>query len=373
MKLWFLIGALFFALNASAHKPSDSYLYLNKDDQQITLQWDIALRDLDLQLALDSNANGDITWGELKRQQSEVVSYALERLNIHSGESKCTFQLDELLAAEHSDGGYAALKLSTVCHPSTSTLDIKYSLFFDVDPTHRGLLIVQSDDQPQTYILSPDQPALSLSDEKQSVLQVLGVFIKEGVWHIWIGLDHILFLLALLLPVVWQRRDRQWQPVNQFGPVARSTIATVTMFTVAHSITLWLAVMEYVQLPAQWVEVAIAATIIVTVLHNLFPIIKLKTWQIAFVFGLIHGFGFANVLSDLPLATSERVMALLSFNVGIELGQVVCILIFLPIALALRQTTFYRQVMLIGGSSLAVVIALLWMMQRLLGQQWIYG
>lgn len=103
------------------------------------------------------------------------------------------------------------------------------------------------------------------------------------------------------------------------------------------------------------------------------PVFKQRQAWIAFGFGLIHGFGFANVLSDLPLATSERVMALLSFNVGIELGQVVCILIFLPIALALRQTTFYRQVMLIGGSSLAVVIALLWMMQRLLGQQWIYG
>jgi hypothetical protein len=79
------------------------------------------------------------------------------------------------------------------------------------------------------------------------------------------------------------------------------------------------------------------------------------------------------VLSDLPLATSERITALLSFNVGIELGQLLCILIFLPLALALRRTTFYRRGMLLGGSALAVLIALIWMTERLFDQHWIYG
>ena len=90
-----------------------------------------------------------------------------------------------------------------------------------------------------------------------------------------------------------------------------TVLKIVTVFTVAHSITLWLAVMEYVTLPAQLVESTIALSIVITALNNLYPVLPLSGWAIAFVFGLVHGFGFANVLIDLGLSSATLAVALL--------------------------------------------------------------
>lgn len=141
------------------------------------------------------------------------------------------------------------------------------------------------------------------------------------------------------------------------------------MFTIAHSITLWLAVMEYVNLPAQWVEATIAFSIIVTALNNLFPVMTLKTWMIAFGFGLIHGFGFAIVLSDLGLSSVTLGVSLFGFNLGVELGQVAIVLVFLPIAYIIRETSFYRNAILRAGSVLVAIIASIWLCERLFNME----
>jgi hypothetical protein len=133
---------------------------------------------------------------------------------------------------------------------------------------------------------------------------------------------------------------------------------------VAHSITLWLAVMEYVTLPARLVESTIALSIVITALNNLYPVLPISGWMIAFVFGLVHGFGFANVLVDLGLSSLTLAVALLGFNVGVELGQIAIVLVFLPLAFVLRKTTFYRWGVLRLGSALIALVGGIWLIER---------
>ena len=179
-----------------------------------------------------------------------------------------------------------------------------------------------------------------------SILSRLWLFFRLGVEHILIGYDHILFLLSLIL-------------VSD----VRSLVKIVTAFTVAHSITLALATLGWVDLPSSLVETAIAATIVFTALENLWIKDASGRWRLTFLFGLIHGFGFAGVLHDLALPTDGFVRALLAFNLGVEAGQLAIVAALAVPAAALarsRQTRWIR-----GGLSVAIALAGLgWLLDR---------
>jgi hypothetical protein len=181
------------------------------------------------------------------------------------------------------------------------------------------------------------------------------------VWHIWIGFDHILFLLSLLLPaVLLVRKDQGAQTLRD---ASIDVLKVVTAFTLAHSITLTLASLQVLSLPSRWVEAAIAASVIVAALNNLFPLFRGNRPAAAFVFGLIHGFGFASVLADLGLPQGALALSLLGFNVGVELGQLAIVALFLPLAWLTRRTWFYRQLMTTGSVAIAL-IATVWLVER---------
>ena len=182
-------------------------------------------------------------------------------------------------------------------------------------------------------------------------------YVVEGVWHIWIGIDHILFLLSLLLLAPLSSAPRSvvsWEPVSRFRLAFFDVVSVVTAFTVAHSITLGLSVMNWVDPPADVIEPVIALSVVLAALNNLLGWFSLKRWRLAFVFGLIHGFGFANVLLDLGLPTQALAVALGGFNVGVELGQLAIVVVFLSVAWWLRHTAFYNRVV-VAADSLAIV------------------
>ena len=194
-------------------------------------------------------------------------------------------------------------------------------------------------------------------------------FVWEGVWHIWIGFDHILFLVALLLPSVFRPEGKSWASVEKFRPAFINVLKIVTAFTIAHSVTLSLAALQLVRLPARPVEVVIAASVALAAANNLWPVLRGKGWTIAFGFGLIHGFGFANVLAELGLNSGTLALALVGFNVGVELGQLAIVAVFLPVAFALRDSWFYRTVTFKFGSAAVVLLAAAWMVERAFGLQ----
>lgn len=351
--------------SALAHKPSDSYLRISGGGQQLTAEWDIALKDLEFVIGLDADQDGQITWGELKSQQASVTAHALSRLKLTADGQPCKLEMTEMMVTRHSDGAYVVLSINTDAPGDIEHLNIHYDLLFDVDPTHRGLVLYDNGSVTSTHVLSPDEPIAEICTADAGLFRTLVEYVREGVWHIWIGFDHILFLISLLLPAVFIRKEKSWLPVEAFRPALRAVLKIVTVFTIAHSITLWLAVMEYVKLPSQMVEATIAFSIIVTALNNLFPVLKLPGWTIAFSFGLIHGFGFANVLIDLGLSNVALAISLLGFNIGVELGQLAIVLGLLPISYLTRNTHSYRNIVFRAGSFLIAVVATVWMYERI--------
>ncbi|HSV79784.1 MAG TPA: HupE/UreJ family protein [Ramlibacter sp.] len=354
-------------LPAHAHKPSDSYLTLRGEDGRIAIRWDIALRDLDYLLQLDRDGNGELTWGEVRQRAGDIEQLALARLALSSEGAACPLtSTGPLLLDRHSDGTYAVLALQAHCPRLGEQLQARYGLLFDVDPTHRGLAqwTPPGESQPQARVFALDAPTQQLSLHAPRAWDTLRQYVAEGVWHIWIGFDHILFLVALLLPAVLLRRTAGWMPNPSLRGAGIEVLKVVTAFTLAHSITLSLAVLGFVSLPSRLVESVIAASVVLAALNNLRGTVDRRRWVLAFVFGLVHGFGFASVLVDLGLPPGALALALIGFNLGVELGQLAIVAGFLPLAFLLRATRFYRIGVLQAGSLAVAVLAGWWFVQR---------
>jgi hypothetical protein len=349
--------------HAWAHKASDSYLLINAQGAAVTVQWDIALRDIDFALGLDRDGNAEITWGELRARQSDIAAWALPRLELSRG-GACPLALSGMQVDTHTDGGYAVLHIAATCPANAGELGLQYRLLFDLDNLHRGLLNLTLDGSKHTAVLSPTSGVMPFSAEQVSRWRQFRQYVVEGVWHIWIGFDHILFLLSLLLPAVLVAHMKRWRGVDNLGVATREVLWVVTSFTLAHSITLSLAALELVSLPSRLVESAIALSVVLAAANNLFPVVERRRWLAAFGFGLIHGFGFASVLAELGLPTDALVLSLLGFNVGVELGQMAIVAVFLPVAYALRNTRFYLRGVFVGGSVLTMLLALVWLVER---------
>ena len=368
MKGWLAILLLSLATTAPAHahKASDAYLTLERDGTALRGQWDIALRDLDNVLALDANGDGQVTWGELRARHADIAAYALARLKIASGGQPCPLRADAHLVDAHTDGAYAVMSLSGQCAEAARTLAIDYTLFADVDPQHRGLLNLVEKGASRSHVFGVDAPRQVVGGGSGSALGQLATYVHEGVWHIWLGYDHILFLVSLLLPAVLVRRARAWHAAASFRASFVEVAKVVTAFTAAHSITLTLAALGVVALPSRWVESAIALSVVLAALNNLFPVVRSGRWIAAFAFGLLHGFGFAGALQDLGLPTEGLALSLAGFNLGVELGQLAIVAAFLPLAYAFRATTTYRRVVLAGGSAVVAAVAAVWLAERAL-------
>jgi hypothetical protein len=352
---------------ADAHKSSDSYLQLDARPGELRVRWDIALRDLDIALDLDSNDDGQLTWGEVKAAWPRIESYALPRLAIAGCELRPTTRSLE----RRNDGAYAVLYLTSSC-TLAATPAIRYSLFAEVDPTHRGLAKIQRPGQPVALLmLDPSTDAGTSSTASSGgatrtaqIDHSRWAFLVEGARHILTGYDHILFLICLLLPAVLRRTPQGWTPVDKASQAILPILGVVSSFTVAHSITLALAALKIVSLPSWFIDPAIAATIVLAALDNIWPIFPVRRIVVAFCFGLIHGFGFAAVLSELNLAAADFAWALLQFNVGLELGQLLIVVVVTAVLFGLRDWPRYRLLVVRGGSFAAMVFAALWFVER---------
>ncbi len=266
----------------------------------------------------------------------------------------------------HTDGAYTVIHFEIdCCTDPVSAVIVNYHLFFDLDPQHRGIVQVTDGGQTQTAIIGPDRSSQRLEWGIHTPLQTFTAFLGEGVFHIFSGFDHILFLLSLLLPAVLKHQDGRWLGVTSLRPAFWNVTKIVTAFTLAHSMTLTLATIGLIRLPARWVESSIAVSIIVVAINNIYPVITARLWGFAFAFGLIHGFGFASVLSDIGLPPGVRGAALVGFNLGVEAGQLVIVSLFLPISFFLRHRFVYQQFVRVAGSIGVIVLAAIWLIERM--------
>jgi len=361
--------------SAAAHKASDAYLTWRVDGARVEQRLDIALRDLDRELTLDADGDGLLRWAEVRTRWPEIERLAASAVQVASDGRRCTSapgsmpQLDS-----HTDGRYAVVTTVLHCAGPVQALDVDYRLFEGSDPTHRGIARFAAAEGAEPGGAAPavlvpgagPQRVAATGSTGASALSFLG-FVAAGMHHIAIGLDHVLFLVVLLMVAVWRRAPEAgggWAPRVQAASAWRETLHLVTAFTLAHSLTLGLATLGVLAPPTRWVESLIAVSVLVTALDNIRPFLPGPRWGAVAVFGLVHGFGFAGPLQDLGLVQGHLVLPLLGFNLGVELGQLALVGVLLPLALALRQARFYRHGVVQGGSATVALLALGWTMER---------
>lgn len=310
-------------VDARAHSFSDSFLTIDNTDAIVHSEWQLSLQDLEIAVGLDMDQDGRISWGELRNRKTEVEAYALGRLSYASGAGQCRHLPQEFLVDARRDVPYAVLRFDSACDGAKAgdSLNVTYRAMFDVDPQHRGL-IAQAGGQTAPLIVRGEATSVDLASNGATLATSLA-YVQEGMWHIWSGTDHLLFLLTLLLGVVC---------VSQVRPAWKDSLMIVTAFTVAHSVTLVLGALHIISVSSFWIEFVIAASIAVAALANLVPRLEPYRILLALGFGLIHGFGFAGVLEEMSISGSAFAIALASFNVGVEIGQLAVVAAFLMVS-----------------------------------------
>lgn len=356
---WLLMAA---ACSAFAHEPSRSLVTLDVDGQQLHGRWDIALRDLEDAVGLDANGDAAVQWGELEARQEAVAAYALPRLRVTAGESACTLTAKPGGVDTHGGGAFAVLELEGRCATPPLALTIGYGLLFEVDRAHRAIVTVNGPAGAVTGIASFDRPTLELELRSPSWWQTLRRFVVEGVLHIWEGYDHLAFVSLLLLPIALRRRGGN--AAAGARAAALEVVRVVTAFTVAHSLTLALAATGFVAVPTRIVEIGIAVSVLVAAVLNVVPNAPRLGAKLAFAFGLLHGFGFANALGDIASGQQSLLATLGGFNLGVELGQLVVVAALLPLLLIVGRSAFGRVAANAVASSACAVLAIVWIAER---------
>ena len=350
--------AFIMGISSSAFAHSQSYGYLNVNAETTGGQLQLAVRDADLLYSLDENGDGSIAWGEVTAREPEVATAMLAGISVNRGGAACGLLPGPMMIDDHGGETYLAVPFTGSC-TGTGELAIGYTLLFTRDAQHRGIVAVSEGGVTQTIIMSPDVQSATISAEGGAASR-FATFVAHGAHHIWIGYDHILFLITLLLATVLGTRGLG------LGRSLIEATKVVTAFTASHSVTLALAATGLVNIPSELTESLIALTIALAAANNIWPVITGRVWAMALVFGLVHGLGFANVLADLGLPQESLLVSLLAFNVGVELGQLAIVVVALPLIYMLAAPRFGWKSMPVANG-LIIAVGLAWFSDRALG------
>jgi HupE / UreJ protein len=351
MALLALVLAFCAPLMAVAHETTRSYLTLTRDQATLTADLRIAFRDLEVVVWLDTDLDGQITWGETETRLPAVAAHALASLTFDAG-GRCI--LTQTGAGASVNGGidYLELHFTGTCPSGTAPLTAASRLFADIDPDHRLFLTAQGDGLSTTSVLGPQQTSITIAPVSGGMLSTFLTYLRAGIEHLAGGADHIVFLLVLMLPAI--------AATGSPRRAAIGVLMAATGFTIAHALTLTAATLQVLRPRSDVIEALIALSIIVTAIDNIRPFLPAPRAVVAAFFGLIHGFGFATVLGGLTLSSGTLAIALLGFNIGIELAQIGIILVTMPALYMLRG----GRVLVWTGSAAAIAIGLYWCVQR---------
>ncbi len=370
-----VLFSILFSTYSFSHAPDQSYIYLRVYKDAIGGRFEYTAKDMNMALGL--NLADKLTEEAIQPHLKTIQDYILSRSSFKSDGKNYPIRFTDftiLSLDEMEDFTRFNFELEGV-EKIPEELDIEYAVLFDKNPIHRGMLIVEhnwkagivNNEAMFSNVYSGSDTNQSLSLKDASLWKGFVALVKLGIWHIWIGLDHILFIVALILPAVVRRKYEEnswhWQGVDSFKSAFWYIIKIITFFTIAHSITLALASLNIINLSSRLVESIIAISIALAALHNITPIFKSKEWIIAFGFGLFHGFGFASVLGEKGLGGDFMVWSLLGFNIGVEIGQVLIICAVFPILFLLRNLKIYPAIIKYG-SFVLIFISIYWFIER---------
>jgi hydrogenase/urease accessory protein HupE len=340
--------ALIMATPAAAHPVPFSYLDLEVRGDAV--EGRIRVHLVDLAPVLGIADPRDLLQPEVRAaQRTRIERYLTSRIAFERG-GFARAEWGQIAVVDENEALELAFRIPG---PPEGALSIDTDLF-PADPNHQTFVnVYEGGALRQQFILSAaTEPQTYYRGTTAGALAVMGTFIPSGVRHILIGPDHILFLIGLLL----------------LGGNLRRLVTIVTMFTLGHTVTLSLATLDIVTPPAWLVEPAIALSIVVVGVDNLLQRKEggrdLRAW-VALFFGLVHGFGFANVLREFGLPQEALGWSLFSFNVGVELGQLAIVLVVASaLALIRRRWPAADKGIVIGGSAVVIAAGAYWFAQR---------
>ncbi len=375
--LVFLLAVLASALlllpaTGEAHAPDQSYVFVQVHEDRVEGRVEITVTDLNAALDLTLPEDGSVTVADLYDYQPAIIEYLAEHVALAPDAAPTPVKVDKIDLHSLPLGQYlrAHFSFQDLSAPP-ATINMDYSVLFDKRPSHRGMLVVEHNWKTGTFNDEANVALIFAPDDTQktykvggSVLQGFVAMIGQGAHHIWIGIDHILFLLALLLPSVVQRREHLWVPVEGLRPALIWVAKVVTVFTVAHTITLSAAALGALSLPSRFVESIIALSIAIAAADILWRVFGRRIWWVVFVFGLFHGFGFASVLRDIGIGGEFLFLTLLGFNLSVELGQFVIVAAVFPVLFLIRRLRLYTKFVLPGGAVALIAISLYWFIER---------
>lgn len=303
----------------------------------------------------DDNHDGHLSMQEVSNHQSDLRTLLGEKIRVADGGQVGALSVDPVEARDQfknlniAPGTHSTLRLTYTWPRPVREVTIRYGLFEPGVSTGSCLATILMDGKVRSFVFTPESREVTVSLGGQVIWAQARGFVLLGIEHILTGYDHILFLLSLLM----------------LGGGLRYLLKVVSAFTVAHSITLSLAVLNVVTLPSRWVESAIALSIVYVAAENFWrkDHALRDRWLVTFGFGLVHGLGFASILKEFAIPRSSLALSLASFNIGVELGQVAIVTgAYLVLRVIRSQPWDVRVRQLVSAG--AVAIGLIWFVQR---------
>jgi hypothetical protein len=331
---------------AHAHPANVATAAIVIGDRDVQVALSANLFELDLVLALDRDLDAAVDLAELERRRADIVDYLRRTVSVEASGAVLAAEVGPFAIARGADG--RALFETSMRFRSARALGpvvIRCAPLTELGADHTTLARITTGGtiaqfafrQGVTYERGTGWPGR------------LGAFVRLGVVHIFTGWDHLAFLVGLLLA----------------GGRLLTILGIVTAFTLAHSLTLSLAVLGLVTLPPALVEAGIAVSIVYVALENLLWPAHDWRWLVSFLFGLVHGFGFAGILAEMHLPRTGLALALAAFNIGVELGQIAVVLLVVPAVWWLARTHVHLALTR-SLSALLLVLGLVWLWERAL-------
>lgn len=356
-----LLLFFFFILHLQAHQLKENYLHLNFDEntQTALITLEIETRLLENNSSIDDNKNGIVSFKELRAHKSYILSYITQHFHLLFEEEQLSLTNSKAFFHRYQDQTY--LQITKKFYDiDLDKLVLNYDMFFKQEKTHK--LLIHLDDNRGDFIVNSTNRGYSFSSFQMTQFKRVKIFIENGIEHILDGVDHLLFVLMILLPSIIILHHSN--TINTVKFTLISLLKIITTFSIAHSMTLFISGIGFFRPNITFIESSIALSIFVVASMNFMKQYNHVNKKIVFLFGLLHGFGFANVLEMTKIDnTLSLLVALFGFNFGVEIGQIFVILLLLPLLYLISRVKLAVPI-LRSIAFAAMLISAYWFFQR---------